>query len=141
MDIKLTEKMAEEVLGEVRLINTKERYKRDANNQETDELEVTTYHLGSANLDSGSFSIRIESNKPSNIKPFGLVKLVEPVYSPRAQSGTIGNSSQTWAKVVDNFVAKDVLPLDDSQKIADENGEAIKEDSKKEAITTGGNKK
>lgn len=136
MEIKLSEQQAKEILGEIRLVNTKERTDRD-----TGELLQTVYNIGSPNLEGGTFAIRIEGDKPCNIKPFGLVKLVNPMYAPRAEGGTLPNG-QTWTRIAENFNADDVIPLDDSQKIADENGEAIesKKNESKEPVGAGGKK-
>lgn len=138
MEIKLSEQQAKEILGEIRLVNTKERIDR-----ETGELLQTVYNIGSPNLEGGTFAVRLEGNKPCNIKPFGLVKLVNPTYAPRAEGGTLPNG-QTWTRIAENFNAEDVVPLDDSQKIADENGEAIdpkKSEANKEPVGAGSNKK
>ncbi len=126
MKIKLTEQQVKETFGNLYLVNAKVN-----RNYQTDVVESVVYHVAGDNseLESGSYAIKIFTDKVPNIKPMGRVRLVDCIYSPRAQSGAIegqGNARATaWAKIVDNFEAREVLPFSDADKLANEDGEKV----------------
>ncbi|ARF67324.1 hypothetical protein B7C51_04980 [Paenibacillus larvae subsp. pulvifaciens] len=141
MKVPMDEKAIEKTLGEVRFIGRKISKKYGDNGEVIQEVGSVTFDIGaplyeSGNKEGSTIEVKVETDEPPKIKPYGRVKLKGLVYDPYATVQNMRDSSR--GVIVDRFTADAILPLTDDDKIVDEETGEINE---KPVFETGGKTK
>ncbi|QHZ53397.1 hypothetical protein [Paenibacillus larvae] len=141
MKVPMDEKAIEKTLGEVRFIGRKLSKKYGDDGKPTGEIGSVTFDIGAPLYESGNktgstIEVKVLTDDPPKIKPYGRIKLKGLVYDPYATVQNMGDSSR--GVIVDRFTADAILPLTDDDKIVDEETGEINE---KPVFETGGKTK